>query len=288
MTSDVPSLSDLRREIDLVDDAVHDLLMRRAALVERVAAASNSEKPRLLPGREAQVVRRMLARHHGTLPKVVVVRIWRELFSALRSGRDSFALAVYMPKRGAGYLELAHEHYGSYTTATSYTSPSQVIRAVSDGSATIGILPMPQEDDKSAWWHTLMGDSATTPKIIARLPFAAPTIAGRGDGVEAMAIAQGVQDPAGDDHTLVVLETASGVSRASLRRVLTDAGLEECAYQGMRTVGDDVWLHLVEVTGYIPVDDERLRRLQADHGPVQRAAIIGSYAVPLSAAELGL
>ena len=37
-----PSLEDLRREIDEIDTAIHDLLMRRSALVDKVAQAKGS------------------------------------------------------------------------------------------------------------------------------------------------------------------------------------------------------------------------------------------------------
>ena len=33
------------------------------------------------PGREAEIVRRLLARHHGPLPRRVLPRLWRELFA---------------------------------------------------------------------------------------------------------------------------------------------------------------------------------------------------------------
>ncbi|MFN3076717.1 MAG: chorismate mutase [Alphaproteobacteria bacterium] len=286
MTLDAPSLSELRRELDSIDDALHDLVMRRTELVQRIAAESEGgEMPRLVPGREAGVLRRLLARHSGPFPKSVIVRLWRELFSAQRSLQFPFALAVFMPKRGAGYLELAREHYGTYTTTTTYTSSSQVVRAVTDGSAAVGILPIPQEDDTGAWWPALMSDAPGTPRVIARLPFTGPG-PGRGDGIEAMAIARSTQDPTGNDRTLLVLETASGISRASLRRAMTDTGLEECAYQGQRSVGDDVWLHLVEVIGYVPSGDDRLHRLCAEAALVKRVAVIGSFAVALSPGDL--
>ena len=34
------------------------------------------------PGREAEIVRRLLRRHRGAFPRPVIVRLWRELLSA--------------------------------------------------------------------------------------------------------------------------------------------------------------------------------------------------------------
>ena len=39
MADDSKTLDALRREIDQIDDSIHDLLMQRAAVVERVGAA---------------------------------------------------------------------------------------------------------------------------------------------------------------------------------------------------------------------------------------------------------
>ena len=70
-----PDLASLRAEIDSIDDAVHDLLMRRAALSARMAASrvKNDSFP-YRPGREAGILRRLLARHHPPLPAGTMVQ----------------------------------------------------------------------------------------------------------------------------------------------------------------------------------------------------------------------
>src|SRR6185437_12724944 len=81
MSRTVP-LEDLRRRIDEIDDQIHDLLMRRAELVEAIGNSKKSENaPVLRPGREARILRRLVARHRGRLPRSVLVRLWRELLS---------------------------------------------------------------------------------------------------------------------------------------------------------------------------------------------------------------
>src|SRR5690242_5812086 len=75
-------LAGLRAEIDRLDEAIHDLLMERARVVEKVAAQGGKGRVALRPGREADIVRRLLARHRGHLPARAVARIWRELLAA--------------------------------------------------------------------------------------------------------------------------------------------------------------------------------------------------------------
>src|SRR4051812_36587391 len=76
-------LAAARAEIDALDDALHDLVMRRAEVVARLAASrakAGSPSP-LRPGREAMILRRLLGRHHGALPANALVGLWRELLA---------------------------------------------------------------------------------------------------------------------------------------------------------------------------------------------------------------
>ena len=63
MSHDSNNLSDLRREIDDIDDAMHDLLMRRASVVERVKQLKKKNGNVIYrPGREAEIMRRLAER----------------------------------------------------------------------------------------------------------------------------------------------------------------------------------------------------------------------------------
>jgi len=96
MTRDNSNLSDLRREIDDIDNALHDLLMRRASVVERVKDMKQTAGGvKFRPGREAEIMRRLAARHTGPLSRNVVVRIWRELMSAFVSMQGPFVVSVW-------------------------------------------------------------------------------------------------------------------------------------------------------------------------------------------------
>lgn len=65
MPSDSRSLTELRREIDAIDEATHDLLMRRAGIVERVRTAKGGLDTgnAWRPAREAEILRRLADRH---------------------------------------------------------------------------------------------------------------------------------------------------------------------------------------------------------------------------------
>ena len=97
---DAAELEALRAEIDRLDDALHATLLRRAEVVAAVAALHAKHANPLRPGREAAIIRRLLARHHGALPRHTIVRLWRELLAATTAMQGRFALAVCETDQG--------------------------------------------------------------------------------------------------------------------------------------------------------------------------------------------
>ena len=276
-------LDALRRDIDRIDEALHDLIMHRTQVVERIGAVKASGGPILRPAREAAILRRLMARHAGHFPRARLVRVWRELLGAFVTVQGPFTVAVYMPDRGAGYLELARDQYGAYTPTAVYRSVGQVVRAVADGTASVGIVPMPDREGVEPWWLGITANGPEVPRIIARLPFAGPGV-GRGDGLEALAVANIAQEATGDDRSWLALETPADVSRGRLMGALTAVGLEPSLFAATQT-GEAAWRHLVEIADFVGPGDRRLTLL-TEKEPVTHAVAVGGYAVPFSADDV--
>lgn len=277
-----PSLDELRRRIDEVDDAMHDLLMQRTRLVEGVAALKRREGlPALRPAREALLIRRLLRRHQGALPRDVVVRIWREIISAHTGLQASFTVAVLMPPQEAGYWDLARDHFGSCTRMLSFGSVPQVIGAVIDGQASVGILPVPQEGGDDPWWRYLVRSDASAPRVVARLPVGGEGNA-RTEG-EALVIAKLDCEPTGADRSLVVVETRGDISRARLIDVFRQHGGLTCRLYTSFEPAPGTGFALLELEGFIDANgDARLAAVSAACGDAIGFALpIGAYAEPL-------
>lgn len=278
---DAATLDSLRQDIDRIDTSLHDLIMERTALVERIRAAKGNGTV-VRPAREAAILRRLLARHDGPFPAASLARIWREMIAAVTGLQAPLSLAVYMPERGAGYLALARDQYGAYTQTQSYASAGQVARAVMDGQVTMGILPVPHLDDEQCWWTMLVGSSPDLPRIVARLPFQGPGL-GRGDGLEALAVAKLPLESSGDDRTLLAVECSTAVSRAGLRSQLETVGLSPNHLWDTREISADVRIDLIAVEDFVAADDPRLAEARSRlSGDVAYIHVIGAYATPLS------
>jgi chorismate mutase len=246
---------------------MHDLLMRRAAVVARMAAsrAKNGAGSPLRPGREAAVLRRLLARHSGALSGGAVVRIWRHIFMAHTAIQGGFTAAVAASGEAAPTLALAREHFGTATPLTQFASPAQALAALSAGKASVAVLPAPAGEGDGAWWQTL---EAPRLAVVARLPFLAD--AAHADA--ALVVAPVPPDASGEDRSLLRLEGSADASRESFARLLTEAGLAGRILYLARQDGRS--LALAEIDGFIAAGDERLAAL--------RCVLLGTYAVPVA------
>ncbi len=262
-----PALLALRAEIDALDDAMHDLLMRRAGVVARMAASrvkAGAGSP-FRPGREAAVLRRLLARHSGALSRGAVVRIWRHIIMAHTAIQGAFTAAVAASSEAAQTLALAREHFGTATPLTSFASPAQALAALSAGKASVAVLPGPTGEGEGAWWQSL---EAPRLSVVARLPFVAD--AAHADA--ALVIAPVPADASGEDRGLLRLEGSAEAPRESFARMLTEAGLAGHVLSLVRQGGRS--LALAEIDAFIAADDPRLAGL--------KAVLLGAYAVPVA------
>jgi chorismate mutase/prephenate dehydratase len=280
------TLDDLRREIDEIDDEMHDLLMRRTRVVDAIGALKKSDgMPAIRPGREAKILRRLMARHESKFPRALVVRIWREILSGTTRLQVDFAVAVHVPESAPGFWDIARDHYGSFTPMTAFGTASQVLRAVTEGVASVGVLPAPQDGDVDPWWPHLVSPDAQTPRVMARLPFGAPGN-GRAGGLAALAIGRGAPEPTGADRSLLVIDTSRDVSRARLLTALKSGGLEP-SFLAAVDAAPDTAANLVEIDGVVEPQDPPLQKALAPLGAaVDRISFLGSYALPLTAEEM--
>jgi len=284
MSTDSNNLDDLRAEIDTIDESLHDLIMRRAKVVARVKDVKQDAGGGIFrPGREAEVLRRLVGRHTGALPSAVIIRIWRELISAFVSMQGEFKIAVWDAEDPA-YWDIARDHFGSQTPLTRHATTRGVLQAIADGSATAGVLPMPQIDEADPWWPLLGNQSnGRQIRVCARLPFASGGN-GRGGRSEALLVADITPVETGEDRSFLIIESVEPISRSRLTGALSSAGLTPAALVSLpksaATMGRE--LFLFEVDGFVASDDARVAQFLEDNTDFSMARVVGGYAVPLT------
>lgn len=276
------TLDSLRRRIDEIDEALHDMIMQRAGVVQDITAAKNGDPLAMRPGREATILRRLADRHSGGFPLPELTRIWRELIAGCTRMQAPFAVAVHAPATQNELWDLARDHYGSHTPMTPVAGPIQAIRAVHDGSAAVAVVPWPVESDSDPWWQVLVSDDPRTPRIVGSLPFIVTER--HRDEPMALAVAQIDPEPTGDDHALVAVEVTGDISRSRLKQGLEIVGLPPVAFwtRPARSPEDSI-IHLVDVADFVAAGDGRLGALgERLEGLAPRIRLIGGFATPLA------
>ena len=276
-SSNNPTIESLRFHIDRIDDQIHDLLMARAHLVEQIGTLKTDANLALRPGREAEILRRLSARHMGLFPKPAIIRIWREILGSLTNIQRPLHIAIAQGSAGAGFVELVRDHFGTTPHVRLIPAAGQVVKLVADDDVPIGVVPVPgiPPAANEPWWAALTAE--TDPKIILRLPFYPYD---RTDPVEGLVLAKRLHDNTGDDRTYLVIETSTASSIDRTRALLVKAGLSPTG-QPVSTRMGDLMLHLIEVDGWIEQSDPRLTALVRDQ--VTHATVVGGYPVPMTA-----
>jgi chorismate mutase len=168
--SDKPSLADLRRDIDRIDESMHGLLMERAEIIDRLIAVKQTQETgsAFRPAREADMMRRLVGRHHGILPLDTVESIWRVIIATFTFVQSPFAVHADLSAGDALMRDSARFHFGFTVPFVAHMGAAAVVAAVSESKGDLGLVPA-FAAPAGAWWNALEFDAA--PKIIARLPF---------------------------------------------------------------------------------------------------------------------
>ena len=128
------SLARVSAELDALDDALHDLVMRRADVVARMAASRvKGDASSFRPGREAKILRRLLARHSGPLPPAALARLWREILSASNAMQGGFSVAL--PEGDAEVYKAARARFGAMAAPDLRAGPEAALAALAEGVA---------------------------------------------------------------------------------------------------------------------------------------------------------
>ncbi|GEO12681.1 chorismate mutase [Microvirga aerophila] len=173
MSSDapVPSLADLRQEIDRIDETMHRLLMERGKIIDRLIAVKKTSESgsAFRPGREASMMRALAERHEGLLPLDTAEGIWRVIIATFTYVQAPYSVHADVSAGDAPVRDSARFHFGFTVPYVTHPSAAAVIEAVATSRGDLGIFRMDQGATSGAWWRSLAGPDR--PKIIARLPF---------------------------------------------------------------------------------------------------------------------
>jgi chorismate mutase len=170
MESSAETLSDLRVEIDRIDAAMHELLIERGEIIDRLIAIKRRQGggSAFRPAREAAMMRALAERHRGLLPLDTVEGVWRIIISTFTYVQAPYCVHVDMSRGDAPMRDSARFHFGFTVPCVPHDSAGGVIKAVAQAAGDLGMFALDGGAAAGPWWTNLV--PAVAPKIIARLP----------------------------------------------------------------------------------------------------------------------
>src|SRR5246127_5431762 len=164
-----PSLAELRKEIDTIDEGMHRLLMQRGDIIDRLIQVKQTQEigSAFRPAREADMMKRLVERHRGILPLDTVESIWRVIISTFTYVQAPFSVHADVSVSEPAMRDSARFHWGFTVPYVAHFSSSAAVEAVAKSKGDLGLVSA--VTSRSPWWQMLEADGA--PKIIARLPF---------------------------------------------------------------------------------------------------------------------
>ena len=155
------SLTDLRDQIDAVDQQIHELLNKRAGLAKQVADIKTHEAKQkgegevvfYRPEREAAVLRKLMERNKGPLANEEAARLFREIMSACLALEQPLKIAFLGPE-GTFTQAAALKHFGHSVRTIPFSSIDQVFRDVEADACNYGVVPI-ENSTEGVINHTL-------------------------------------------------------------------------------------------------------------------------------------
>jgi chorismate mutase len=164
-----PSLAELRKEIDEIDEGVHRLLMKRGDIIDRLIRVKQTQEvgSAFRPAREADMMRRLVERHRGILPIDTVEGIWRVIISTFTYVQAPFSVHADVSVGESAMRDSARFHFGFVVPYIAHFSAQAAVEALTKNKGDLALVSA--ISSRTPWWNELEADGA--PKIIARLPF---------------------------------------------------------------------------------------------------------------------
>jgi chorismate mutase len=212
------TLADLRADIDRIDAALHELLIQRGEIIDRLIAVKGGAGSAFRPEREAEMMRHIVSRHRGILPLDTVESVWRIIISTFTYVQANYSVHTDVSGGDAAMRDCCRFHFGFTVPYVPHQSSASVISAVAAAKGDLGLVAV---SGGANWGKELLPPSA--PKIIARLPFVERT--DHPAGLPLFVIAKPLSEAASRDVVLYAV-TANAPPHAAETGALAADGID--------------------------------------------------------------
>ena len=144
-TGDDSDLGSIRGQIDSIDEQIQVLINERAGLAQAVAVSKKRDSLRTVdyfrPEREADVLRRVIARNEGPLRDEEIARLFREIMSACLAQQEPLKIG-YLGPEGTFTQSAVEKHFGHSVRSLPLATIDEIFHEVEAGNADFGVVPI--------------------------------------------------------------------------------------------------------------------------------------------------
>jgi chorismate mutase / prephenate dehydratase len=163
-------LETARRDIDAIDDQMVALLVKRFAVTEQVKQAKQQNKDAwalpLRPTREAEIMRRLLAKLPGTsVASDLLVRLWRAILSQSSLNQSPMTLHVSRHLNSNMAHRLRLRDYFGPMVVEEYRDEAQALLQINTAPGDLCVV-----EPEQPWAEAFLSGQAGSARVIATLP----------------------------------------------------------------------------------------------------------------------
>lgn len=155
--NDEQRLQALRERIDALDEQIQQLISERARSAQEIGRYKQGNGEGVdqfyRAEREAQVLRKVVARNQGPLESEEMARLFREIMSACLALESPLKIAFLGPE-GTFTQAAALKHFGHSVRTTPLAAINEIFREVEAGIAHYGVVPV-ENSTEGVVTHTL-------------------------------------------------------------------------------------------------------------------------------------
>ncbi len=291
------ALSDLRSQIDAVDDELMSLLVTRCEIVKQVGKLKEntaSKSSFIRPKRESDMIKRIVSFFEGTdFPPESAAHIWRTIIGASLRMESPLNVAVHCPSGSLVPFFLSREFFGPTVPSTVYPTAELMIEALEKNPHTVGVINQNELNDITPWWLRV----AVSPiklRIFTCIPFV-QKLTGSTAQNPFLAIGHVTTEATGNDISYLVAHFDTPYPRGNAK-TLVDKWLELGEIMGstLSSVeqGRNGWSCLIKLKGYACPDegdgsfhDLHTQLTQYSDGSLDELYFIGAHAMPCVIAD---
>lgn len=203
-------LSEIRKKIDTIDQEIQKLINQRAQCALEVAQVKKDGNNGAIiyrPEREAQILRKIMERNIGPLPKKDMAEIFLFIMSKCRALQQPIKITVLGPKKSISH-KAALKHFGASLQIYFTSTIKKILRDVATKKTNYGIIPI-ENIKEGTIISTLEALTEFSLQICGEIEFS---------GMRFWIIGTATTAPSGNDKTSLVIYIAN--KPGSLAKIL--------------------------------------------------------------------